>query len=71
MRNQGTGTLKSDCKQSLGIGIIRAINKCTGRLFRAATQHTYKSSDISMNVSQTLRTHCEHIENVHMGFCWS
>ena len=31
-RYQGTGILKSDCKQPLRIGIIRALNECTGRL---------------------------------------
>ena len=39
-----TGILKSDCKQPLRIGIIRALNECTGRLFRAITRHNHKSS---------------------------
>ena len=43
---QGTGILKSDCKQPLRIGIIRALNECTGRLFRATTRHNHKSSDM-------------------------
>ena len=43
---QGTGILKSDCKQPLRIEIIRALNECTGRLFRAATRHNHKSSDM-------------------------
>ena len=43
---QGTGIWKSDCKQPLRIEIIRALNECTGRLFRAATRHNHKSSDI-------------------------
>ena len=34
------------CKQSLRIGKIRALNGCTGRLFRAATRHNHKNSDI-------------------------
>ena len=45
-RYQGTGILKSDCKQLLRIGIIRALNECTGRLFRATTRHNHKSSDM-------------------------
>ena len=45
-RYQGTGILKSDCKQPLRIGIIRALNECTGRLFRAATGYNHKSSDM-------------------------
>ena len=32
VRNQETGTLKSDCKQSMGIRIIRALNECTEKL---------------------------------------
>ena len=43
---QGTEILKSDCKQPLRIGIIRALNECTGRRFRAATRHNHKSSDM-------------------------
>ena len=43
-RYQGTGILKSDCKQPLRIGIISALNECTGRLFRATTRHNHKSS---------------------------
>ena len=31
--------IQTDCKQSLRIGKIRALNGCTGRLFRAATQY--------------------------------
>ena len=45
-RFKGTGILKSDCKQPLRIGIISALNECTGRLFRATTQHNDKSSDM-------------------------
>ena len=45
-RNQGTGILKNDCKQPLRIGIIRALNECTGRLFRATIRHNHKSSDM-------------------------
>ena len=57
-RYQGTGVLKSDCKQPLRIGIIRALNECTGRLFRAATRHNHKSSDMqSKKISKLL----EHI----------
>ena len=33
-------------KQPLRIGIIRALNECTGRLFRATTRHNNKSSDM-------------------------
>ena len=44
-RYQGTVILKSDCKQPLRIGIIRALNECTGRLFRATTRHNHKSSE--------------------------
>ena len=44
--HQGSGILKSDCKQSLRIGIIRALNKCTGRLFRTTIRHNHKSSDM-------------------------
>ena len=33
-------------EQSLRIGKIRALNGCTGRLFRAATRHNHKNSDI-------------------------
>ena len=40
------GILKSDCKQPLRIGIIRALNECTGRFFRATTRHNHKSSDM-------------------------
>ena len=36
-RYQGTGILKGDCKQPLRIEIIRALNECTERLFRAKT----------------------------------
>ena len=43
---QGTGISKSDCKQSLRIGIIRVLNKCTGRLFRTTIRHNHKSSDM-------------------------
>ena len=45
-RYQGTGIFKSDCKQPLRIGIIRALNECTGRLFRATKRHNHKSSDM-------------------------
>ena len=38
--------IQTDCKQSLRIGKIRALNGCTGRLFRAATRHNHKNSDI-------------------------
>ena len=38
--------VQTDCKQSLRIGKIRALNGCTGRLFRAATRHNHKNSDI-------------------------
>ena len=44
--NRFYGILKSDCKQPLRIGIIRALNECTGRLFRATTRHNHKSSDM-------------------------
>ena len=40
-RYQGTGILKGDCKQPLSIGIIRALNECTGRLFRGTTRHNH------------------------------
>ena len=43
---QGTGILKIDCKQPLRIGIIRALNECRGRIFRATTRHNHKSSDM-------------------------
>ena len=43
---QGTGILKSDCKQPLRIGIIRALNEGTGRLFRATTRHNHNSSNM-------------------------
>ena len=55
-RYQGTGILKSDCKQPQRIGIIRALNECTGRLFRAATRQNHKSSDMQ---SKTLRKRCK------------
>ena len=42
-RYQGTRILKSDCKQPLRIGIIRALNECTGRLFRATTSTTTRA----------------------------
>ena len=45
-RYQGTGILKGDCKQPLRIGIIRALNECTGRPFRATTRYNHKSSDM-------------------------
>ena len=45
-RYQGTGILKNDCKQPLRIGIISALNECTGRLFRATTRHKHKSCDM-------------------------
>ena len=45
-RYQETGILKGDCKQPLRIGIIRALNECTGRIFRATTRHNHKSSDM-------------------------
>ena len=38
--------IQTDCKQSLRIGKIRALNGCTRRLFRAATRHNHKNSDI-------------------------
>ena len=38
--------IQTDCKQSLRIGKIRALNGCTGRIFRAATRHNHKNSDI-------------------------
>ena len=42
---QGTGILKGDYKQPLRIEKIRALNECTGRLFRATTRHNHKSSE--------------------------
>ena len=38
--------VQTDCKQSLRIGKIRALNGCTGRLFRAATRHNHKNSEL-------------------------
>ena len=32
VKNQGTGTLKNDCKQYLKIGIIKAFIECMGSL---------------------------------------
>ena len=52
--------LKSDCKQPLRIGIIRALNECTGRLFRATTRHNHKSSDMqskTISKDQELSAH--------------
>ena len=34
------------------IGIIRALNECTGRLFRATTRHNHKSSDMQSDQVQ-------------------
>ena len=43
---QSDPILKSDCKQPLRIGRIRALKECTGILFRATTRHNHKSSDM-------------------------
>ena len=48
--------IQTDCKQSLRIGKIRALNGCTGRVFRAATWHNHKNSDkIQTDCKQSLR----------------
>ena len=44
--------IQTDCKQSLRIGKIRALNGCTGRLFRAATRHNHKNSDIKRSLKK-------------------
>ena len=36
--------MTKDCKQTLRIGNIRALNGCAGRLFGAATLHNHKNS---------------------------
>ena len=38
--------MQTDCKYSLRIGNIRALNGCTGRLVRADTRHNHKHYDI-------------------------
>ena len=38
--------IQTDCKQSLRLGKIRALNGCTGRLFRAATRHNLRIGKI-------------------------
>ena len=53
---QQTKKLKSDCKQPLRIGIIRALDECTGRLFRSTTWHNHKNSDM-----QSKKSICIHI----------
>ena len=66
VRNQGTGTIKSDCKHSMWIGIIRTLNECTGRLLRAATQYNHKSPDMQSKQKgndqelSLLRLSCSH-----------
>ena len=40
---------ESDCKESLGIGMIRALNECTGGLFSAAREHTTKALIYKLN----------------------
>ena len=52
-RYQGTGILKSDCKQPLRIGIIRALNECTGRN-RDATYLLVTVSSASVGSARTL-----------------
>ena len=47
--------IQTDCKQSLRIGKIRALNGCTGRLFRAATRHNHKNSDIKRYKSHSFQ----------------
>ena len=37
--------MENDCKQSLRIGRIRALNGFAGRLFGATTRHNHKNSD--------------------------
>ena len=58
-RYQGTGILKSDCKQPLRIGIIRALNECTGRLFRATTRHKrqYKAQVLQQDIGSLFFKH--------------
>ena len=41
--------IQTDCKQSLRIGKIRALNGCTGRLFRTATRHNHKKEGFTNN----------------------
>ena len=45
--------MTKDCTQSLGIGNIRALNGCAGRLFGGATLHNHKNSANKSN-----RKHC-------------
>ena len=38
--------VQTDCKQSISIGKLRTLKRYTGKLFRAATRHNHKNSDI-------------------------
>ena len=66
VRNQGIKTLKSNCKQSLRPGI----KECTGRLFRATTQHNHKSSDRVLCKAHSRETETLHFFNgKYTGYC--
>ena len=67
-RYQGTGILKSDCKQPLRIGIIRALNECTGETikqwktrFPLFNIYTYFGHVLASSTFQ-----CFDKENVHL-----
>ena len=59
--------IQTDCKQSLRIGKIRALNGCTGRLFRAATRHNRESLVPSPMLDDQWHTDClrRHVLSLH------
>ena len=55
--------IEDDCAGNPRIGIMRALNESTGRLFRAATQHRQNNSD-----DQSKK---ESKENTILKFCYT
>ena len=62
---QGTGILKSDCQQPLRIGIIRALNECTGDLLGPRHGTTTRAlickvkKDKQRSGTDTIRSHIQ------------
>ena len=55
--------MTKDCTQPLGIGNIRALNGCAGRLFVAATLHNHKNSANKSKRKATNRNWCNQKAN--------
>ena len=47
--------MANDCRQTLRIERIRALNGCAGRFFGTATQHNHKNSDNKSNRKAMIR----------------